>query len=151
MLVVFVEAFHFGRVANDDDGRGMLFAVGVAEPSLGGTERVDILATGFRVTWLLGVGRDDCLGLPGVAKWPMALADRDFGALRWVELLRPMDDMMTEDGGELWGVSFPLAIVDMSFDSMLETESRSCCSLLSAWSSSTQASMSAMDSFSSSH
>ena len=49
------------------------------------------------------------------------------------ELVTPMDDMITEEGGELCGVSIPLATVDdMSFDNMLETESRSCCALLSA-------------------
>ena len=101
MSFVLVEAFHFGR-AKEEDGRGILFAVGVAEPSLDGTDSVDILAaTGFRVTWLFGVGSDDCLRLAGVGKWPKALADRCFGALMWVELLRPMDDMMTEEGGEL--------------------------------------------------
>jgi hypothetical protein len=65
MSDVFVEAFHLGRFANDDVGRGILLAVGVAEPSLeslDGTESVDMLgATGFRVIWLVGVGSEDCL------------------------------------------------------------------------------------------
>jgi hypothetical protein len=37
---------------------------------------------------------------------------------------RPMVGMMTEDGGELPGVSFPLAMVERSTEIMLEKESR---------------------------
>jgi hypothetical protein len=83
MSDVLVEAFHFGRLAKEEDGRGNLLAVGVAEPSRDGTESVDVLAaTGFRDTWLFGVGSNDCLRLPGVAKWPKALVERAGGALR---------------------------------------------------------------------
>src|SRR3569833_4732465 len=39
---------------------------------------------------------------------------------------KPRLDMMTDEGGELWGVSFPLPMVDRSLESMLEMESRSC-------------------------
>ena len=50
MSPVFVEPFHFGLWAKEEDGRDIRFPVGVAEPSLDGTESVDIrAATGFRV------------------------------------------------------------------------------------------------------
>lgn len=52
--------------------------------------------------------------------------------------------MMTDDGGELPGVSCPLPTVDRSFDSKLDTESLSCLLLLSASTSSTMASVSFM-------
>ena len=39
---------------------------------------------------------------------------------------RPRLDITTDEGGELPGVSLPLATVDISFESMLETESLSC-------------------------
>lgn len=56
----------------------------------------------------------------------------------------PRLDMTTEDGGELPGVSRPLATVDLSFETMLEMESLSCWLGFSAKISSTIESVSFM-------
>ena len=51
MSFVLVDEFHFGRVAKEEEGRGNLLAVGVAELSRDGTDNVDIrAATGFLLT-----------------------------------------------------------------------------------------------------
>jgi hypothetical protein len=39
---------------------------------------------------------------------------------------KPRLDMITDEGGDVPGVSWALPVVDLSLDSMLETESRSC-------------------------
>lgn len=65
---------------------------------------------------------------------------------------RPRVVMITDDGGELPGVSFPLATVDLSLDNMLETLSRSCWPLrLPDCKSSTRASVSRICYFRASH
>lgn len=81
--------------------------------------------TALRVTVEAEAGMVDCRrDAAGFGSWlPGVPACRDLdravgGAFRPV--------IMTDDGGELWGVSWPLPNGDLS-DKMLETESRSCC------------------------
>ena len=98
-----VELFHLGRLLNADVGRGARCPVGVAEPSLEGTDNVEVLAdTGLRANWPVGAGSNDCLRLAGLEKCVSLLADRDFTVLALaVELPGPLLDIITDDGGEV--------------------------------------------------
>lgn len=123
---VLVDAFHRGRLDSVEFGRGIRFPVGVVERSLDGVLRVDRREPrGLLDPWPEGVGRDEFLR-PGGLDWLPILEDL-CALAAGVDLVRPKVDIITEDGGELPGVSLPLPIVDLSIDSILETESRSCC------------------------
>lgn len=149
---VFVEEFHFGLLPITDCGRCKRLPVGVVEPSLLGVERAETRGVrGFRAICDEGVGSADCLRLLGWGRWLPTLDERCFVVLALPGLGIPSPDIMTEEGGELCGVSMPLPVVDLSFESMLEMESRSCCPLLSCWMSSTRTSSSAIRSLSSCH
>lgn len=107
---VLVDAFHFGRLDSEEGDREVRFPVGVADPSLEGTDRVDIrAATGFRVIeeWE-GVGREDILLLLGCGSELPPLVERDLEIRMLVWELAGWLDIITDDGGELSGVSWAL-------------------------------------------
>ena len=153
MSVVFVEVFHLGRFACVNGGRWDV-------PSCDGVLIEELLIVDNRdelCLWLradTGAGRADNLRFVTCKFFPLppTFGERDL-ALRGTGVCgsKPKLDMMTEDGGELPGVSRPLAMVDLSFDSILETESLSCWLFQSICISSTTPSISAVCFFNDSH
>jgi hypothetical protein len=84
-----------------------------------------------------GAGNDESLRLE---EEDMRLEELALGDRSWftpcfragVRGSRPMFGIITDEGGELPGVSRPLPLVDLSLESMLEMESRSFWLFLSA-------------------
>lgn len=143
---LFAPPFHAGREPITDPGRGA-FTAGVL--MLAGVARTDRRAMfAFRGgPPCAGVGREEWRRLP-ICEGDLCLASLAAG----VDGSRPRLAMITEDGGELPGVSWPLAVVDRSLESMLEMLSRSCWPpYLPDCSSSTVASISLICSFKMSH
>lgn len=117
-------------------GRGSRFPVGVAEPCLGdgdarpvGAAIIDIRdVRPFRGT--LPEPTEGMLELRARPGWGrlLLLLDRNLPFFRGVagsnSLLIPV--ITTDEAGELPGVSLRLPIVDRSFETILEMESRSC-------------------------
>lgn len=130
--------FQRGLLSRVDAGRGTWLAEGsgVAADELGMVDRREVCLLEYAD---VGAGSEECLLL------------LDWGAPGDLPLLgtgvcgsKPRLVMITDDGGELPGVSWPLPTVERSLDSKLETESLSCRLLLSAKTSSTMASVSDM-------
>lgn len=138
----FVDEFQRGRWPIVDDGRWILLASVEAslEPRESMARRDAVVFFG---SWLAGVGIDTCLRFAGWGKWLLRLPERCLATFAvGVVGSRPRLDMMTEEGGELPGVSSPLPMVERSLDSKLEMESLSCWPFLSDWMSSSMTSVS---------
>lgn len=98
---------------------------------------VESLDPDFLESFAAGAGSDESLRLVEADRRLEALA---LGDRSWLPPCfragvcgsRPNVDMITDEGGELPGVSMPLPLVDLSLESMLEMESRSCWLFLSA-------------------
>jgi hypothetical protein len=124
MSAVLVELFQRGLLFRADSGREADPPTGVGMVDLPAAV-ADREPSGLRVAWLEGVGRRESLRFVCCAWLPAG--PRPFLSILGVGVTGsiPRLAMITEDGGELPGVSRPLSTAERSLEIMLETESRS--------------------------
>lgn len=121
------------------DGRGSRFPVGVADPCLDDAGEGDARPVGAAMNETLLVIPIRGSGLAAVPVLVFLLAPgcgrllprRGLLMFRAFAESAPWPFNMTEEAGELPGVSYKLPTVERSFESILETESLSCWFFLS--------------------